>query len=192
VYVVFSSSNEKIEAKEKDYFLVSSINVFTNPQASYSYSILPNGRVQFVNNSKLAKTYLWDFGDNTTSTEENPIHAFANVGVYKVRLTSTNQCGANSASKDINITVVGIEDFEQLEVSIYPNPCNDILNLNYERNIDLNYVISNVEGKIIQKGNCNSNCTLDVSKLLPGLYQIELFSENGNSTFKKQFEKISK
>jgi PKD repeat protein len=183
---------EKIEAKDKDYFLVSSINVITNPQASYSYSILPNGRVQFVNNSKLAKTFLWEFGDNTSSTEENPIHAFTNVGVYKVRLTSTNQCGTNSASKDINITVVGTEEFEQLAVSIYPNPCIDLLNLNHKQNLNLEYVISNAEGKIVQKGRCNSNCTLDVSKLMTGLYQIELFGENANSTFKKQFEKISK
>jgi hypothetical protein len=35
-------------------------------------------------------TYLWDFGDGTTSTEENPIHLFAAFGKYNVTLTACN------------------------------------------------------------------------------------------------------
>lgn len=39
--------------------------------------------------SRNAESYLWDFGDGTTSTEANPIHAYANAGTFEVSLTVT-------------------------------------------------------------------------------------------------------
>jgi gliding motility-associated-like protein len=35
-------------------------------------------------------TYVWSFGDGSTSTQDNPVHAYANVGNYTVRLIATN------------------------------------------------------------------------------------------------------
>jgi hypothetical protein len=32
-------------------------------------------------------SWLWDFGDNTTSIEENPVHTYNLAGVYTVTLT---------------------------------------------------------------------------------------------------------
>jgi PKD repeat protein/photosystem II stability/assembly factor-like uncharacterized protein len=34
-----------------------------------------------------ASTFAWDFGDGTTSTQENPVHAYSNPGEYVVTLT---------------------------------------------------------------------------------------------------------
>ncbi len=34
-------------------------------------------------------TYLWDFGDSMTSTEENPTHTYAQAGTYNVCFTAT-------------------------------------------------------------------------------------------------------
>jgi C1A family cysteine protease len=39
-------------------------------------------------------TYNWDFGDDTTSTEQNPSHTYTNPGEYIVRLTVTDDNGA--------------------------------------------------------------------------------------------------
>ncbi len=36
--------------------------------------------------TKNARTFLWEFGDGTTSTEQNPIHKYADSGYYDVRL----------------------------------------------------------------------------------------------------------
>jgi len=47
-------------------------------------------------NGGTLKTWLWDFGDNTTSQLENPKHLYANSGNYKVTLTSTNVNGCVS------------------------------------------------------------------------------------------------
>jgi len=43
--------------------------------------------------------WSWDFGDLTTSTEQNPQHNYANEGAYDVRLTVWNQYGSDSVLK---------------------------------------------------------------------------------------------
>lgn len=42
---------------------------------------------------KKAATYEWDFGDGTTSMEENPVHVYTAPGVYTVSLTLTTAKG---------------------------------------------------------------------------------------------------
>src|SRR5690606_37973859 len=41
----------------------------------------------------LAKTWLWNFGDQATSTEQNPTHTYQSKGIYQVSLTVTNAAG---------------------------------------------------------------------------------------------------
>jgi glucose/arabinose dehydrogenase/PKD repeat protein len=49
-------------------------------------------------------TYVWDFGDGTTSPAANPTHTYAAAGVYTVRLTVSD--GANSTfAPPITVTV---------------------------------------------------------------------------------------
>lgn len=47
-----------------------------------------------------ALSYLWDFGDGTTSTAVNPVHTYTTTGVqtFTTRLTVTNLGGASSAT----------------------------------------------------------------------------------------------
>jgi PKD repeat protein len=46
--------------------------------------------VQFMANSVGATSWLWDFGDSTTSTQENPLHNFAYYGFFNVTLRISN------------------------------------------------------------------------------------------------------
>ena len=53
-------------------------------------------------------TYLWDFGDGTNSTDQNPIHAYTTPGQYTVTITaSCTQCPAASMRGSITVTVTG-------------------------------------------------------------------------------------
>ncbi len=47
----------------------------------------------FSNTSIGATSYLWNFGDNTTSTQASPSHTYSNAGVYSVTLVVTNAAG---------------------------------------------------------------------------------------------------
>jgi len=59
-----------------------------------------------ANASNPELSYLWDFGDGSTSTAVAPTHSYARAGVFPVRLTLGNGSGSVSAT-----TTVAIADF---------------------------------------------------------------------------------
>ena len=66
--------------------------------------------VKFSDDSKMANSWAWDFGDGATSTDKNPTHTFAAVGKYTVKLTATNEVGSNEKieTEYINVTPLAI------------------------------------------------------------------------------------
>lgn len=53
--------------------------------------------VQFTDTSTVpggATAWLWNFGDGTTSTQQNPSHTYTQTGVFTVRLTVTGAAGS--------------------------------------------------------------------------------------------------
>lgn len=66
------------------------VTVFNPPVARFD--ILSSGNtgknlsVNFYNNSVDAVSYLWDFGDNTRSTVQDPVHHYKNSGPFDVKL----------------------------------------------------------------------------------------------------------
>ena len=62
--------------------------------------------VQFNDTSIGSPTsWLWDFGDNTTSDQQHPVHTYTTAGTYSVNLTVTNAAGSDSEVKTGCITV---------------------------------------------------------------------------------------
>lgn len=68
---------------------------------------IPNYRFSFEDRSASAVSWIWDFGDNTTSTERNPAHTYADTGTYKVTLVSTSAAGC-SDSKVHYVHITGV------------------------------------------------------------------------------------
>jgi len=52
-----------------------------------------------------AALWQWDFGDDTTSTEQNPVKSYDSPGTYTVFLEVTNACGSDSKTRFDYITV---------------------------------------------------------------------------------------
>jgi PKD repeat protein len=50
-------------------------------------------------------TWLWDFGDGNTSTEQNPSHIYNDAGTYTVTLTVNNPINSDTEEKKDYITV---------------------------------------------------------------------------------------
>lgn len=72
-------------------------------------------------------TYLWDFGDGTTSTQMNPSHMYQTSGQFDVQLTITNQHGCDSTFTKPNF--ITVQDIPQpaiiatpSDTSCYPVP----------------------------------------------------------------------
>jgi len=66
--------------------------------------------VIFNNNSANGNAFFWDFGDNSTSTDINPVHFYSGPGTYTVTLvvSDTNGC----FSPDSTEFIVTIGDFQ--------------------------------------------------------------------------------
>lgn len=76
-------------------------------------------------------SYLWDFGDGTTSTEASPTHVYTNTAIYEVGLTvnyasgcSSNisnplNCGVTSLSCDAGFI---LSDVDTTSVTLTSNP----------------------------------------------------------------------
>jgi len=78
------------------------------PTAAFSTDVNSGTEPLAVNfsdaSSDAPASWLWDFGDGTTSTLQNPVHWYA-AGTYTINFTATNLAGSNSTIKTEYITV---------------------------------------------------------------------------------------
>ncbi|MCB9232468.1 MAG: PKD domain-containing protein [Bacteroidia bacterium] len=72
------------------------IQITCAPPVAAMTGCVMQGTGVYNNLSTGATSYLWDFGDGTTSTLANPNHTYANPGVYQVCLIATNSCGSDT------------------------------------------------------------------------------------------------
>jgi len=80
---------------------------FTSTQVSASDSTF---FTSLSSGSNASTSYFWDFGDNSTSTDQNPIHLYVQSGWYNVCLTimdSTTNC-YDTYCDLINVVVAGV------------------------------------------------------------------------------------
>ncbi|MBK8566358.1 MAG: PKD domain-containing protein [Saprospiraceae bacterium] len=80
-------------------------------ESNFTVSTLGNGNYQFQSASLNATSLLWEFGDGTTSNEENPLHTYADFGNFTVTLTATGPCGDDVFSSTILVAVLPTAGF---------------------------------------------------------------------------------
>jgi endonuclease/exonuclease/phosphatase family metal-dependent hydrolase len=61
--------------------------------------------------------WFWNFGDNNTSTDENPTHKYESEGDFTVTLEVTDDKGGSN-KKDRNINVIPKPEFEKLRMKV--------------------------------------------------------------------------
>jgi gliding motility-associated-like protein len=89
------------------------IEIFALPDVTYNNDntlgcSLPHS-VNFTGTSTDAVTWSWDFGDGTTSNQQNPNHVYSDFGIYNVTLLVTNANGCESIISTTNIELVETE-----------------------------------------------------------------------------------
>jgi hypothetical protein len=154
--------------------------------------------VVFQNLSTGGVSYLWDFGDGSTSTEFEPTHTYAMEGSYPVTLRVSNTCGSIT-SDTTKITVITVSTSNQTWVTpavLYPNPVKHFLYL------EMNSILSpgsiqvevwSMEGRLAETALWrgfpgNQVYKLSLEKLPAGIYTLILRSSQGSLV--REFVKI--
>ncbi|MTK64918.1 MAG: PKD domain-containing protein [Methanobacterium sp.] len=79
-------------------FLTGTVSAAT-PSTNFTCNVTAGNAplsVQFNDTSKNTPTqWIWNFGDNATSTEANPTHTYTKPGYYNVTLNASNDAGSN-------------------------------------------------------------------------------------------------
>ncbi len=87
------------------------ISVLTTPTANFTFTSSGLTATFTSTSTGNPTSYLWNFGDGQTSTEQDPIHTYAQDGVYSVKLTVTNQCGTTMITKTVTIVTLPTANF---------------------------------------------------------------------------------
>ena len=87
--------------------------------------LLLGNSIKFENTSRYSSSYLWDFGDGSTSTKNSPVHKYTNTGTYDITLTSS--CNGNSSTKTKTIEVKRVSKvvIKGLSVDRFPQTDGD-------------------------------------------------------------------
>jgi PKD repeat protein len=139
--------------------------------------------------------WMWDFGDGSTSTEQNPIHEYAATGWYEVCLTiigngitDTYCIGFEMNAGALNIAEPG----KQLSIGeIYPNPNdgNFDLKISLTENSALTISVINYLGQEVYSRSenmtaGNNNLNISFPEIPQGIYSFMITSQNQKLTKK--------
>jgi predicted esterase len=143
---------------------------------------LSTGVVQFTNKTLNGVSYYWDFGDSTFSSQINPQHTYLSPDTFSVKLTATSSTGCSyTLRKKYYIIVLddtGIDENEPYAtIKLFPNPAEKTLQFELPHTESVKFYISDITGRILQKGITENEC-IDISSLASGYYLLILQTEN--------------
>jgi hypothetical protein len=104
-------------------------------------------------------------------------------GVYFSIVTGLNGCPSDTSNK-INITNVGVGDFSDLNLRLYPNPTSGEtwLEFNLQKVMDLTIEVTNAVGAVVKSYNLEqvqsvSKYKLDLADISEGVYFVNIKSD---------------
>jgi PKD repeat protein len=140
-------------------------------------------------------TFLWNFGDGDTSTQEFPNHTYSTPGFYDICLTVSDGPGCSFTFCDSSfyaykygggpmsqfnaqsLIVLGIQNVtNNTTVDVYPNPTDASLTINAAGQKIDNATIYDVNGQEVINVATPAQNKVDVSNLTAGIYFIEVKS----------------
>lgn len=140
-------------------------------------SVSSGGTASFSDASTGATSWMWNFGDGTTSTQQNPMHTYTTTnGPHLVTLTVNGIC---SFSDSVTVSV-GIEQLaNDMTLNIAPNPAQGYTTLSFSQQLpeDLKVELISVDGRVVLERilpTGTTSQTLNVHTLSPALYLMRL------------------
>jgi PKD repeat protein len=136
------------------------ITTCSDPIALFSFAENPpgSGNIDFTQSSIATgnSTYSWDFGDGSTSTDENPSHTYSSNGSYDVTFIIVDSCGTDTLTGTVILTSLNVDELALSDISVFPNPSNGIFNISTSLEMTEAY-ITDLSGKVVYTGELSGN-----------------------------------
>ena len=168
-----------------------------NIDATFSYTPSPihlGDTVVFTANSTDNTYNVWNFGDGSPRDTGNIVsHVFSNAALFNVTNLAINpSCqSTDSSTQQMSVLYVGIDENSfNLQVSLSPNPTNDVLVFS-AKDISEKYSIeiNDMQGRIVyHNSNLSVNHIVDINYLEKGTYFYKISNSKGQ--VKGQFLKL--
>ncbi|MFH1119065.1 MAG: PKD domain-containing protein [Bacteroidota bacterium] len=172
----------QIKLNHCDYGVVDSVlirMVDSLPVAVLEYHIQAYD-VQFINRSGCSDSFLWNFGDGTTSVASDPFHSYSGPGSYQGSLTVSNSFGSDQKEFSVNIVNPSANIHEKNPVRIYPVPAREKLCLDLPAEfLPVQMSIIDMQGRVVftEIIRQHSQC-LEIGDLPSGLYLANILANN--------------
>lgn len=165
--------------KIKSYAFEKKCSAFPDPSISTTSTILCIGETATLT-ANGAATYTWSTMSNSNTIVVNP-----NV-TTSYSLISTDVLGCVK-SAIVTLTVeacIGIKEIQENEISIFPNPSNQFINIYigdvFPQNIQLS-LMNSLGEKLLQISNADK---IDVSNINEGIYYLQMVTKDSRITKK--------
>jgi hypothetical protein len=109
-----SSRSDQVEAFDLPPFCLVPT---TPPTASFNAAAVSSCDLEFNftdNSTNVPQNWLWDFGDGTSSTLQNPSHTYPASGTYTVKLVVSNSVGSDSTTQTVSIVLPAAPTVDEL------------------------------------------------------------------------------
>lgn len=129
----------------------------------------------------------WVFLNRSTSTD-SAFYWYTNQSLEPYAHALYDNTGLHDVNYYRETLVTGLDETKAMPTAgnVYPNPVNNILyfNLPAVSKGDYELKMLNAEGQLVMKGNTTMN-QMDVSRLVPGVYILQLTDADGNMSSTK-------
>ena len=170
-------------------------NTLDAPEAGFSASadsvhLEVDASVSFIDTSKNAQSWQWDFGDGTGSSDRNPVHTFQEAGLFPVSLKINNTEGCT----DVAMQMIEVTSDESVAASepmavtsefiIFPNPARQQFTIQFElsRTAEVAINLVDLTGRPIASKqhlvNGSGQISWDASSYPAGIYFVQFKIED--------------
>ena len=106
--------------------------------------------------------------------------AYWGPGTHNILYTYTNSICEASVSKQITVGSVSVDEHSLIDVSVFPNPVSDILNIELGDVRVSEIQIFDIIGKMVYSERANSDkISVDMSELIPTMYYVRFVMQDG-------------
>jgi len=150
-------------------------------------SVVVDEQVLFTAAGTEGVSYLWHFGDGTTSAEASPVHSFTAPGEYVVSLTATlGECSVTTTTFVVVTFSTGVNDLSEVEARVWGGRGTIIVEHGYEGGL-LGIDVMDASGRhwyAKTHAAVPGRITIPADDLATGVWFVRLTHEGRQQTFR--------